>query len=72
MKFSVPMRLRVEADLPAAIAAAADKQRTKPSEWMRRKLREAVEAEGIVLPPGGDDGGPPSTFPPTAGMRVAA
>jgi hypothetical protein len=34
MKFSIPMRLRVEAELPAAIAAAAEKQRVKPAEWM--------------------------------------
>jgi hypothetical protein len=72
MKFSIPMRLRVEADLPAAIAAAAEKHRTKPSEWLRQKIRDAVKAEGIELPPLGDDDGPPSTFPPAGGQRIAA
>ena len=72
MKFSTPMRLRVEADLPAAIAAAAEKHRTKPSEWLRQKIRDAVRAEGIALPaPGSDDDGP-STFPPAASQRFAA
>jgi hypothetical protein len=76
MKFSVPMRLRVEADLPAAIAAAAERQRTKPAEWMRQRLREAVRAEGVELPPladedSGDDDGPPP-FRPAPGQRLAA
>jgi hypothetical protein len=32
MKYCTVMKLRAEADLPAAIAAAAEKHRTKPSE----------------------------------------
>ncbi len=70
MKYSTVMKLRTEADLPAAIAAAAEKHRTKPSEWMRRKLREALQADGMALPPGDDPG--PSNFPPAPAQRVAA
>jgi hypothetical protein len=68
MKFSTPMRLRVEADLPAAIAAAAEKQRVKPAEWMRQRLREAVRAEGVNLLPAGLESADGEPLSMAAGM----
>jgi hypothetical protein len=72
MKYCTVMKLRTEADLPPAVAAAAERQRLKLSEWLRQKIREAVQAEGIELPPpgGGDDG--PSPFRLDRGQRIAA
>ena len=71
MKYSTTLRVRTEPDLPPAIAAAAERRRMKAGEWLRQTIRRAVEAEGVSLPPGGDEGSP-STFPPATGMRVAA
>jgi hypothetical protein len=51
MTFPSVIRLRVETDLPNAIAQAARRERMTSSEFARRSIRAAVEAAGVPLSP---------------------
>src|SRR3954467_11526412 len=62
LRFSAWIRFKVEPDLVRAVQAAARKNRTSTSEWLRRALRDAVSRDGIAL----DDG--PDTDPSAAAM----
>jgi hypothetical protein len=52
VSFGALIRVRVEADLPAAIRAAARRRRMKQSEFIRQALRDALARDGVQL---GDD-----------------
>ncbi len=57
MVFPAIVRVRTEAELPAAIAEAARRQRVTSSEFLRQSVRAAVEQAGVELPPiGGAEG----------------
>jgi hypothetical protein len=47
--FPETLRARVPRGLPAAVAAAARRRCTTPSEWMRQCMLRSLEAEGIRL-----------------------
>lgn len=48
-RFPQRMALRVPAGLPRAVEAAARLQFTSPSEWARRALLHALQADGVCL-----------------------
>jgi hypothetical protein len=50
MHFPEIIRLRGERGLSAAMVKAAIKERSTTAEWARRRLRMALEADGIPLP----------------------
>jgi hypothetical protein len=52
MNFDAIVSVRVRADLPVAIRAAARRRRLKPSEYIRNALREQVERDGVSLDSG--------------------
>ena len=47
------LRMRAPAGLPAAAAVAARRRHMSVSEWARRHLLAALEADGIHLKPAG-------------------
>ena len=49
--FTELVRVRTEPGLSQAVAEAARLNRTTAAEWMRRALREKLEADGVSLPP---------------------
>jgi hypothetical protein len=51
MTYEETIRFRAERGLAAAMAAAARKDRTRSSEWLRRALRRALIESGVTLPP---------------------
>ena len=61
--FSGALHLRLEPELRDSIAAAARRERTTASEWIRRELRERIAERG-ASPPDDD----PSPFRPGLGL----
>ena len=51
MLFGDTLRFRAEAGLHATLRQAAQRQRTTVSEYIRRAVRDAVQADGLALPP---------------------
>ena len=51
MTFPEMVRFRTERGLTDAINMAARRNRTSTSEYLRRALREKLEADGVSLPP---------------------
>jgi hypothetical protein len=45
------IRIRAERGMSAAMAKAAAKERSTAAEWARRRLRAALLADGVELPP---------------------
>jgi hypothetical protein len=50
MNFSEMVIFRGERGFNQAIAEAARRERTKRGEWIRRRLRVALVADGVALP----------------------
>jgi hypothetical protein len=48
-RFPQRLAIRVPAGLPAAVEAAARRQLTSPSEWARRALLQALQADGVRI-----------------------
>ncbi|WP_375408945.1 hypothetical protein [uncultured Methylobacterium sp.] len=51
MTFPEMVRFRTERGIADAINAAARQHRTSTAEYLRRALREKLEADGVSLPP---------------------
>ncbi|KAB1068138.1 hypothetical protein [Methylobacterium planeticum] len=51
MTFPEMVRFRAERGIATAISAAARQTRTSTSEYLRRAMREKLEADGVSLPP---------------------
>lgn len=49
--FPEVIRIRGERGLSGAMVLAAARERTSAAEWARRKLRAALIADGVPLPP---------------------
>jgi hypothetical protein len=60
-RLSQMLRVRVPAGLPQAVEIAARRTLASPSEWMRRTLLSALEAEGVHLDSDGRIATPAST-----------
>jgi|HubBroStandDraft_6_1064221.scaffolds.fasta_scaffold140418_4 hypothetical protein len=53
--FPEVIRIRGERGLSTAMGKAASRERTSAAEWARRKLRAALIADGVALPPFADE-----------------
>ena len=51
MTYPETLRFCAERGLAATVAQAARRARVKPSEYLRRAARAAVERDGLDLPP---------------------
>lgn len=51
MTFPEMVRFRTERGIANALNVAARQNRTSTSEYLRRALREKLEADGVSLPP---------------------
>jgi hypothetical protein len=58
MTFPEIICVRSERGLTASMGEAARRDRTTTAEWIRRRLRQALVAEGLELPPCGEDDRP--------------
>ncbi|MGU3538892.1 hypothetical protein [Methylobacterium sp. A54F] len=70
MTFPEMVRFRAEHGVSGAVMQAARRSRTSTSEYLRRALRAQLAADGVPLPPIGNDG--PDRHPPAAALRSAA
>ena len=71
MAFPEIIRIRGERGLASAMTEAARRERTTTAEWARRKLRDALKADGFALPPFGENDDGPGPFSPAPGQRAA-
>ena len=66
--FPEVIRIRGERGLATAMVEAAQKDRCNAAEWARRKLRAALLADGVRLPPfSADNNCAPSSLTPASG-----
>ena len=50
-RFPELINFKAERGFLGAVTAAAQRERTTASEWLRRRLRAALQADGVSLPP---------------------
>lgn len=71
MTFPEAVRFRAERGLSDAVVRAARMSRVSTSEYVRRTVRAQLLADGVPLPPVGNDSGPDRPAP-SAALRSAA